>query len=294
MLLELMSNGSLAELPPDNLPDSIDIPDDASVMLLLPHNKYLLGTGRDNWVYGKPGTFARNVYLYDDERLSLFNEGAQPTILSAETVNTLRRKLFMHSEPPGRHSATVLMLRNIMHEHPVFCSDNAEFLDEKIFAQFMRNDDILERAYWTLRFALVRGEAEVQIRLKSWLKAGPELFSDEKHAAKIWFSIQKLPEKEAVNELEELSFSLSELSRLAAQNISPLVLYNPASGWLVLGHFGRGRRAMFSVWLYVNHELWQELRERRKLSINEIINAVWGEYDTHQAMTERAKYRVTE
>ena len=286
-----MSNGSLAELPPDNIPDSINLPDDDAVMLLLPHNKYLLGTGRDNWTYGRPGIFSQSVYLYDGERLSLFNEGAQPTILSAETVSTLRRKLFMNSEPPGRHSATVLMLRNIMHNHPVFSSEGAEFLDEKIFARFVKHDDILQRAYWTLRFALARGEAEVQVRLKSWLKVGPEIFTDNKYSAKIWFSILDLPEHEAISKIEELSFSTSELSRLAAQNISPLVLYNPAAGWLVLGRFGRGRSAMFSVWVYANHELWQELRERRKLSISEIINAVWAENDTHQAMNERAKYR---
>ena len=48
---------------------------------------------------------------------------------------------------------------------------------------------------------------------------------------------------------------------------------------------------MFSVWAYVNHNLWQELRERRKLTIQDIINAVWGEYDTIQALDERAKYK---
>ena len=287
-----MSNGSLAELPPDNIPDSINLPNEASVMLLLPHNHYLLGTGQDNWIYGRPGIFARNVYLYDDERLSLCDDGAaQPTILSAQTVSELRRKLFMNSEPPGKHSATVLMLRTMMREHPVFTSGGGKFLDEKIFARCMRNDYVLERAYWTLRFSLARGEAEVNIRLKAWLKAGPEVFSDAVHSAKLWFSIQDLPDHDAVSELEELSFSASELRRMASQYISPLVLYNPVSGWLVLGRLGRGRNVMFSVWVYVNHELWQELRERRKLSINDIINAVWGEHDTRQAMTERAKYR---
>ena len=286
-----MSNGSLAELPPDNIPDSINLPDDASVMLLLPHNKYLLGTGRDNWIYGRPGIFSQSVYLYDGEKLSLFNEGAQPTILSAETVRTLRRKLFMNTEPPGNHAATVLTLRTMMHNHPVFSSEGAEFLDEKIFARFMKHDDILERAYWTLRFAFSRGEKEVPVRLKSWLKTGPEVFLDDKYSAKIWFSILDLPEREVISELEELSFSKSELMRLSAQKISPLVLYNPASGWLVLGRFGRGSSAMFSVWMYADHELWHELRENRKLSISEIINAVWAEYDTRQAMNERAKYR---
>ena len=286
-----MSNGSLAELPPDNVPDSITLPDDASVMLLLPHNKYLLGTVSDKWIYGRPGAECQNVYLYDNEKLSLRNDGAQPTIIPAETVNALRRKLFMHSDPPGRHSATVLMLRTFMRDHEVFSSEDAEFLDEKSFAEFMKHDEILERTYWTLRFALARGEMEAVKRLKAWLKVGPEVFQSSVNSSRVWFSIQTLPDKEALNELEELSFSESELSRLAEQRISPVVLYNPVSGWLVLGQFGRGSSIMFSVWLYMTHELWYELRERRKLSIQDIISATWGEHDTREAMNERAKYK---
>ena len=291
VLLELMSNGSLAEVPPDNLPDSINLPDDASVMLLLPHNKYLLGTSSDRWIYGRPGTVPQNVYLYDNEGLSLMNDGAQPTILPAQTVNDLRRKLFMHADPPGRHASTVLMLRTMMHNHPVFCSESAEFLDEKIFSHFMDDDEVLRKAYWTLRFALYRGESETQKRLKAWLKADPKIFADPKHCAKVWLSIQDLPDKDAIDELEELSFSRSEMKRLSAQMISPIVLYNPVSGWLVLGRFGRGTEIIFSCWIFINHELWHELRESRKLSIQDIIHAVWGEQDTREAMNERAKYR---
>lgn len=287
LLLELMSNGTLAELPPENMPASL--PDDASVVLLLPHNKYLLGTN-DRWLYGSAGTEPQNVYLYDNEGLSLFNDGAKPTVLSPGTVNALLRKLTMNAEPPGRHSATVLMLRTIMREHAVFSSD--EFLDEKIFARFTVHDDILNRAYWTTRFALARGEMETVRRLKSWLKAGPEVFSDERFSAKLWFSIQNLPDAEAIEELKELSFVEQELRRMSEQNISPLVMYNPISGWLILGRFGRsGREIMFSVWVYVNHEMWQELRERRKLPIQDIINAVWAERETQNAIDERAKYK---
>ena len=286
-----MSNGSLAELPPDNIPDSINIPDDASVMLLLPHNKYLLGTSSDTWIYGKPGTVPQNVYLYDNEGLSLMNDGAQPTILPAQTVNALRKRLLMHTDPPGRHSSTVLMLRTMMHDHPVFCSESAEFLDEQSFSRFMDSDEVLRKAYWALRFALARGEAETQKRIRAWLKEGPEVFRNPKHCAKVWLSIQDLPDKDALDELEELSFSKAEMKRLSAQMISPMVLYNPVSGWLVLGRFGRGNEVIFSCWEFINHELWHELRESRKLSVQDIIHAVWGEQDTREAMNERAKYR---
>ena len=293
MLLELMSNGSLAELPPGSIPDNIlpALPDETSVMLLLPHNKYLLGTGSDNWLYGQPGTAPQSVYLYDNESISLLNDGDRPTVLPPRTVNALRRKLSMNTDPPGRHSAAILMLRTIMRDNPVFSMTSAEFLDEKIFAGYMEEDEVLRRTYWTLRFALARGEMETVRRLKAWLKVGPDVFAQPSHTVKMWFSIQNLPDPDAVKELEELSFAVPELQRMSAQMISPLVLYNPLSGWLVLGRFGRGRDIMFSCWIYANHEIWHEMREVRKMTVQDIINAVWGELETIQALDERAKYR---
>ena len=292
-----MSNGKLAQLPQENsmLDRQYDyaLPNDECVMLLLPHNKYLLGTGGDNWLYGKlgidPQTAPQNVYLYDNEGVSLTNEGAGPTILTPATVNELRRALTRNVSPPGRHSAAILMLRTMMREHEVFSSDESAFLDEKIFAQHMEQDELLKRAYWTTRFALARGEMETVRRIKAWLKVGPL----DHDAVKVWLSIQDLPNEEALDELKELSFSDQELRRMSAQHISPLVLYNPKSGWLILGRFGRGngREIMFSVWVYVSHEQWQELRERRKMTIQDIISAVWGEYDTKNALDERAKYK---
>lgn len=293
MLLELMSNGTLAQLPQESMPDSFRPNDEGCVMLLLPHNKYLLGKSGDTWQYGKLGlnsnkTAPQNVYLYDDEAVYLMNEGAGPTILTASTVNELRRALTCNVTPPGRHSAAILMLRTMMRHHEVFSSE-ANFLDEEIFAQYMARDELLMRAYWTTRFALARGEMEIVGRVKSWLKVGPL----DRNAVKMWLTIQDMPDEEALDELRDLSFVEQELRRMSAQNISPLILYNPKSGWLILGRFARSqsREIMFSVWVYLNHEQWQELRERRKMSIQDIINAVWGEYDTKNALDERAKYK---
>lgn len=299
LLLELMSNGTLAELPPDNAPDGLflpDMPEEPSVILLLPHNKYLLGTGHkgsDKWIYAsdKPGARPQNVFLYDNEILSLTNEGTQPTILPAQTVTELRKELFMQTEPPGRHSATVLLLRTFMRNNPALMSEDASFLDEKIFAQAMKKDIVLYKAYWTLRFALARNEMEEVGRLKAWLKADPEVFTNPKYTAKIWFSLLGLPGQEAISELEELSFSRLELRRMAEQNISPVMIYNPMSGWLILGSFGRDRQTMFFAWAYFNHDMWAELREKKKMTVSEIISALWGELDTRQAVNERAKYK---
>lgn len=294
MLLELMSNGTLAELPPENIPSGLELPDESSIMLLLPHNKYLLGTGSGKWIYAsdKPGTNPQNVFLYDDEMLSLLNDGAQPTILPAKTVNALRQKLLHNTEPPGTHITTILMLRTCMRDHPVFNMDNDNFsLDENFFALEMKKDITLYRAYWTLRFSLARNEMETVGRIKAWLKADPENFRKPEHVAKLWFSILELPEQDALNELEELSFSRLELQRISRQYISPLVVYNPKSGWLILGRFGRDKNIMFLAWVFLNHELWTELRDHKKLSVHDIILAVWGEYETQQAIVERAKYK---
>lgn len=298
MLLELMSNGTLAELPPDNAPDGIAMPDEHSVMLLLPHNKYLLGTeqkGSDRWIFAsatdKPDTPPKKVFLYDDEILSLTNEDAQPTIIPARIVTELRRELFMLTAPPGRHSATVLLMRTFMRSHPALRSDDASFLDEKIFSRAMKEDYVLCRVYWTLRFALSRGEMETVARIKSWLKIDPDIFSRPEYSSRIWFSLTGLPDEKAVHELEELSFSALELQRMVRQDISPLLVYNPSSGWLVLGRFGHNVNTMFFVWAYFNHDLWAELRDKKKLPVKDILQALWCEQDMNQAMNERAKYR---
>ncbi|MBR1657657.1 MAG: hypothetical protein IJ697_04230 [Synergistaceae bacterium] len=293
MLLELMSNGTLAELPPENIPEGISPPNDSSVVLLLPHNKYLLGRHGSEWIYagGSPSSPPQNVFLYDSQSLSLLNEGSEPTILTAGAVNTLRRELFAMSEPPGNHTGAVLMLRTFMRNYPVFSSEGAEYLDEKIFSETLKKDTTLRKAYWALRFAMNRSELETVTRLKAWLKAGPEVFSDPKNKVHLWFSILEMPDNDILSELEALSFSVHELKRMIAQNASPIVVYNPASGWLILARFGRQRDTMFFLWAYYNHELWNELRERKKLSINDIILSSWGEYETQQAMIERSKYK---
>lgn len=289
-----MSNGTLAELPPENIPAGISplLLNDSSVMLLLPHNKYLLGRG-NKWVYsgGSPGDSPQNVFLYDSQSIELLNEGSAPTVLNAGTVNDLRRKLFAKSEPPGTHTGAVLMLRTFMRNIPVFMSESAEYLDEKIFARAIKNNPILRKAYWAIRFAMSRGELEAITRLKAWIKADPLIFERPGNDMRLWFSLLEMPDGDAVSELESLSFTQLELQRMAAQNASPVVVYNQASGWLVLARFGRKRDTIFFLWAYYSHDLWNELRERKKLSVNDIILSSWGEYDTRRAMTERAKYK---
>lgn len=295
MLLELMSNGTLAELPPDNMPQGIAMPDESSVMLLLPHNKYLLSTGRGDWLYAsdRGNEQPRNVFLYEDQGLSLMNDGARPTVLAAPTVNALRKELLSLTDPPGQYFSTVMMLKTFMRAHEIFqeYNDRIHELDEKTFNEAMKKDSVLYRAYWALRFALARGEFEAAGRLKAWLKAGPEVFKNPKNVMKIWFSLTDLPDKDALKELEALHFSRLELEHMAIQSMSPIVVYNPLSGWLLLGKFGRKNSPIFISWSYLNHDLYNELKQEKKLSVHDIILGLWGEYETQQAITERAKYK---
>ena len=299
MLLELMSNGKLATLPPEYVPEGMTLPDEPAVMVLLPHNKYLLGTDSNNWIYSdlnaNKDTRPQKVFLYDDTRLALKNQDCSTMIIPASVVNELRKDLFMLCEPPGQHVATVQLLKTFLKYHPAFVSEEIDYLDEKVFASEMGKDPRLYKAYWTLRFALSRSELEEVTRIKAWLRADPENFEKSEHSAKIYFSLMELPDQVAMRELEEnYSFTKMELQKVAAQNISPVVLYNPQGGWLIHGRFGRMgniSEAIFFVWVYLNHELWNVLKEVRKMTINEIINAVWGYYDTLDAVKERAKYK---
>ena len=294
-----MSNGKLAELPPENAPKmhgGILMPEEPSIILLLPHNKYLLGTSEGKWIYtsNRPDEQGSDVYLYENEDISLINEGTRPIVIPAASVNILRRELFSLSEPPGHHEPTVLMLRTIMRNHPVFNNYGEEFLDEKFFLNFIKRDFILYKAYWTLRFSLARGELETTGRLKAWLRADPKVFEAPRNVMKIWFSILDLPDESVINELVELNFSRLELQHLSQQQASPLVVYNPLAGWLLIGQFGRKIKTIFRVWMYLNHELYDVLKGQKKLSTHDLILAVWGEYETEQAMLERAKYKGDE
>lgn len=290
-----MSNGTFAELPPENMPDNINLPDEPSVMLLLPHNKYLLGTADRNngkWIYAsvKPGLASKDVFLYDNEVLSLLNDGASPTVIPAGTVNALKRELFSLTEPPGRYEPTVLMLRTLIPKHEIFSGIYNKIPDEKKFNRAMKNDLFLRKLYWTLRFALSRNELETVRRLAAWIKADPKTFENPKYKMKIWFSLLEVPDKKIMDDLEKLSFSKLEIQRMSEQHLSPLVLYNPISGRLVLARFGKVN-TMFLTWIYLNHELYYELAENKKMSMTDIIHAVWGEYETQQTMEERSKYR---
>ena len=288
MLMELMSDGSLAKLPPDPT-IKIKIPEQASIMVLMPHNKYLIGSNNGNWIYGAENNM-QPIFLYDDENLNLRNDSV---IIPAKTVNELRNKLLLQMSPPGNHNATILMLKTFMRENQIFDDEN-KYKDEKIFMQNLENDQVLKKIYWALRFAMYRGELESIPRYKSWLKAvkdEPGIFEREDHQYNIWFSLQDMPDENALNEIENLGFPREDVKRISEQNISPILLFSPASGYLLLGRFGRNGNPMFFVWIYLNSALWNDLHEIKKLGTAEVILSVWGQHDIQESLSERSKYK---
>lgn len=297
LILELMSNGTLARLPQAFVPEGVPVPGGPFVMLLLPHNRYLLGHptegGGERWEWGRPGDDPQEVFLYDDEPLALAQDDTVSIVLPTETVTLLKRELMAQLDPPGDHLSTVLVLRGFMKDRAAFM-DGSPFQDEPSFVQSMGEDDVLRKIYWALRLALARGEFDAVTRLKAWLRAGPELFDKgmrgEDAPMKVWFSILDVPDDASLQELSALSFSREDLQHMVAQRVVPLLLFNPRSGYLVLSRFGKDDGTGFFVWAFVRPHLWGELRERRKLSVREVVLALWGQWDIENAIDERSRY----
>ncbi|MDR3230623.1 MAG: hypothetical protein LBT65_04220 [Synergistaceae bacterium] len=296
MLYELMSNGSLAGLPQASLPEGIpDIPG-PKVILLLPYNRYLLGhsfmRNYERWIWGKPGTEPQEIFLYEDESRSLVLDASMHVTLSAGVVTQIRNALLIQMPPPGEHLPTVLILRGILKDHPIF-RDEGLVQNEPAFTAQMEKDSILQMIYWTVRFALFRGEFEAIARTKTWLRTASELFESGAHSPRVWFSLTPLPGARELTELESLSFSVDDLQRMVSQSAMPVVLFSKA-GYLVLSDFGGSGAAAFRVWVFLPAPLWNEMRERRKLSIRDLVISAWGYCDAVHAVTERCRYAPTD
>lgn len=299
MVFELMTNGTAVRLPGNAVPDNMELPNGPFVLLLLPQGRCLIGThscgAGEKWEWGRPGSEMHGVFLYDGEPLTLAPAAGMPVVLPAGTVAMLKRELVSLTPPPGDHLAAAMMLRSFMRDREAF-SEGELFRDEAFFAECLKSDGVLNKCYWAMRFALERGEFDEAARLKAWLKAGPELFTPENGRMRLWFSILDMPDDEALGELEKLSFSNEDIKHMAAQKVIPLILFNPSSGYLILSHFGSRRGdgtaepGGFFLWGYIPPEKWNILRERRKLSIQEIMTALWAQYDIDRALEERARY----
>ncbi|MDR2178686.1 MAG: hypothetical protein LBP21_00130 [Synergistaceae bacterium] len=296
MIFELMSNGSIVNLPQAALLDGIpDIP--GAVVLLLPYNRYLLGhcfmRNYERWIWGKPGVDPQEVFLYENAPQTLVLDDSTRVVIPTAVVVQIRNVLFSQMQPPGEHLPTVLILRGVLKDHPVL-RDDALVQDEQSFLQNMEKDGVLNMTYWAVRFALFRGEFEAIARIKTWLRTAAELSDPQSgtlqaNAPRVWFSLTPLPGSKELAELEALSFSVDDLQRMVSQSALPVVLFSKA-GYLVLSDFGTPGGAAFRVWVFLPASLWNELRDRRKLSIRDLVISSWGYCDALQALTLRARY----
>lgn len=294
MTFELMSDGSLAELPYDSVPSGVSVPSGPFVLLLLPHNHYLLGQSQEGeaWTWGRPGSSPRKTYLYEGEGQVFEEEGRRVASISSDAALRLKRALMSLSEPPGDHRTAELALRTLLRGQSV--SAEGILQPEEDFSKRLEEDENLQGAYWALRFALARGDVSLGARVKAWLRAARALplSASGKDGSRLWLCLQDMPEADALAELESLSFSREALFRMSAQAVSPLLMYNPRSGYLALARFGKdGKPADFQAWAFLPHSLWDELRERRKLPVQEIVLALWGRNDVKRALEERRLYR---
>jgi hypothetical protein len=296
LIFELMSNGSIANLPQTALFEGIpDIP--GAVVLLLPYNRYILGhcfmRNYERWIWGKPGADPQEVFLYENTPQSLVLDDSTRVTIPTNVVSQIRGVLLSQMQPPGEHLPTVLILRGVLKDHSVF-KDDALVQDELTFLQNVEKDGVLNMTYWAVRFALFRGEFEAIARIKTWLRMTAELSDGQNgmlqgHAPKVWFSLTSLPGSRELAELEALSFSVDDLQRMVSQSALPVVLFSKA-GYLVLSDFGTPGGAAFRVWVFLPASLWNELRDRRKLSIRDLVISSWGYCDAVQAVAERARY----
>ena len=295
MIFELMSNGTMVRLPDEmtvsGLPE-LPLP---KVLLLLPYNRYIAGTSQmkttERWTFGKLGANEeREIFLYDGKPLSLILGEKEKVLLSGELTGELRSHLLSQIPAPGEHMPAALILRGLVRENHAL-SDEEFINNEGAMLESLEKLPYLRIPYWAIRLALYRNDYEAVSRIKTWLKAAYDVFDGGTPPPRIWFSLTDLPGMQAIDEMEGLSFSLDDLQRMNSQTSRPVVLYSKA-GYLILSDYGgEGPETAFRIWMFLPIPLWNEMRERRKLSIREIVTASWGYLDGLEAEKERNRFR---
>lgn len=293
IVLELMSDGKIAKLPDvlgkTGLPSHLSV----KVALLLPFNRVLVGSsiqGIDYWVWGKLGNDEWNeVSLYDDVSLVL-RDGSIPDItLNADVINKLRKTLFEQIPPPGNHLSTVLVLRGIS-LGPGIPGDNHEWNNERWFISQISENDILLKAYWGIRRALFEKNPEMLERIKAWYVYASDVFNEEYNYPRMWFSIIDLPGESDLEDIESFGFTRDNLKTMNAKFSNPIVLSNILGYLILLTDYAGENRNEVKIWMYINVSLWDELREKRKLSIREIVSTGWGFLDALDAESMMTRY----
>jgi hypothetical protein len=295
MIFELMSKGNLAQLPDKMRVVGLSEMPSPRVLLLLPYNRYLLGTVSlktyEHWRLGKLGAEeSEEIFLYDEKPKTITLGEVETITIAKEVVDRLKSCLRSQMPPPGEHLPAMLILRGLLKEDALF--QDEDFLkNEKAMQESLDKDAPARMAYWAIRFALSRNDYEGVSRIKTWLKIAPDVFEGTLQTPRIWFSLMDLPGRKDIEDMESLAFSVDDLQRMNSQSSRPVVLYSKA-GYLILSDFG-SEDAAFRIWLYLPIPLWNEMREKRKLSIREIVMATWGYLDGLAADIERSSFGLS-
>ncbi|MDI9370490.1 MAG: hypothetical protein GX181_07980 [Synergistaceae bacterium] len=292
MIFELMSKGNLARLPDDMHVAGVPEAHSPRVLLLLPYNRFILGTATlkayEKWVIGKLGADeTEEIFLYDAKPKTLSLGDVEKVTIAKEAVDRLKACLRGQMMPPGEHKPTMHILRGFLKNDPLFFVD--ELLEnEKEAHDYLERDSTARMAYWAIRFALFRNDYEEVSRIKTWIRIASDVFEGAITQPRIWFSLMDLPGGQSIEDMEALSYSVDDLQRMNSQSSRPVVLYSK-SGYLVLSDYGNDSSG-FRIWLYLPIPIWNEMRERRKLSIKEIVMATWGYLDGVAADSERSTF----
>jgi len=289
MIFELMSRGNIAELPEGSVTVNEHEPED--VILLLPYNRYLWGkiqSGYESWKLCKIGNKEQEeIFLYEGEARTLnFNSDHQVTI-SQKVVEKLKSALFMSVPPPGEHFRSAAILKWILEPE---ITDNESFIFDETYAMAQLDKRIeAKAAYWAVRFAVSREEYDTVSRIKLWYRIAPRIaFSEPKFH--VWFSLVPMPDAEAVALMVSLGFSEENIGRVAAQTVSPVVLFSK-NGYLLFASYGDGQKTpIFREWVYFPTYIWNELRERKRITLRELLAIAWGANEARQAIRISSRY----
>ncbi len=292
MIFELMSKGNLARLPDDMQIAGIPEAPSPRVIALLPYNRFILGTvsmkSYEKWVLGRLGAEeTEEVFLYDGKPKIIALGDVERISMGKEVVDRLKSCLRSQMTPPGEHVPAMAILRGLLRDDAIFSTDSP-MEDEKAVQDYLERDSTARMAYWAIRFALFRNDYEEVSRIKTWLRIASDVFDGAASTPRIWFSLMDLPGGKSIEEMESLTYSVDDLQRMNSQSSRPVVLYSK-SGYLILSDYGTDSSG-FRIWLYLPIPIWNEMREKRKLSIKEIVVATWGYLDGVAADTERSSF----
>ena len=288
MIFELMSRGNIVELP--EAPNVINGYEPEDVILLLPYNRYLQGkiqSGYESWKLCKIGIPEQEeIFLYEGETRAL-NFDSHRVIISQEVVDKLKNTLLASTMPPGEHFQAAAVLKGIL--EPDIINDELFVIDEAFAMERLDKKIEAKAAYWAVRLALSRGEHDAVSRIKLWYRIAPSIAFSEPRVL-VWFSLTQMPDFEAVTSMVSLGISEENISWVAAQTVSPVVLFSQ-KGYLLFASYGDGQKTpFFREWAYFPVPVWNELRDRKRITLRELLTVAWGADEVRKAWKIGVRY----